>query len=101
MKVFSNLVVPFSNCHGLCANFYNNAGEAQYKKSTNKKPNNPGGIHADSPINSISAKSYCCLEGGCNSAPQRHQDVDALYTFKGGGLGGEIELVTHLSLIHI
>ena len=62
MKVFSNLVVPLSNCRGLCANLYNNAGEAQYKKSTNKKPNNPDGIHAGSPINSISAKSYCCLE---------------------------------------
>ena len=90
MKVFSNLVVPLSNCRGLCANLYNNAGEAQYKKSTNKKPNNPDGIHAGSPINSISAKSYCCLEGGCNSAPQRQQDVYALYALKSRVFSGEI-----------
>ena len=62
MEVFSNLVAPLFNCRGLCANLYNNAGEAQYKKSTNKKPNNPDGIHAGSPVNNISAKSYFCLE---------------------------------------
>ena len=92
MKVFGNLVVPLFNCRGLCANLYNNAGEAQYKKSTNKKPNNPDGIHAGSPINSISAKSYCCLEGGCNYAPQRHRDANALYTVMSRGFVGEIGL---------
>ena len=79
MKVFSNLVVPLSNCRGLCANLYNNAGETQYKKSTNKKPNNPDGIHAGSPINSISAKSYCYLEGGVTT---RHKDTKMLMRYK-------------------
>ena len=78
MKVFSNLVVPPSNCRGLCANLYNNVDEAQYKKSTNKKPNNPDGIHAGSPVNSISAKSYCCLEGGVTT---RHKDTKMLMRY--------------------
>ena len=78
MKVFSNLVVPLSNCRGLCANLHNNAGEAQYKKSTNKKPNDSDGIHAGSPVNSISAKSYCCLEGGVTT---RHKDTEILMRY--------------------